>query len=241
MDIKKLIRDAEKIHSVLVELPDGRLVTKKALKIYVPVRFEEHGLAYIGIETIIVGIYAMVLDDTYYAISLVNAMIKIEPTSIIKIDVNGVGYYEFSFDAGAVVMSSTNLVKNDSLVYLIYDEIISKARVPWYVSYIDLGKLFNTSMYHAGANIGGNHEITELMVSLISRDNHDRHKYYRQTIKNLDDVISKPPTYISLKSVAYSATNTTNKLAGSYFHSGVVSALVDPSTRVERIEKIISA
>ena len=239
MDISKLVRDPAKIHSSLVELPDGRVVCKSDLKIIIPSRFEERGLAFIGVDTSIIGIYAIILDDKYYGISLVNAMIKIEPTSTMKIDINGVGHYEFSFEAGSTVFSSINLVKNDKLVYKIYDEIISKARVPWYVSYPDLSRIFDSARHHAGANVGNEHEVTELLVSLISRNTKDRHRYYRQTVKSLEEIKNEPPEYISLRNVAYSATNTTNKLAGSYFSDGVISSLVDPSIRTEKIERIL--
>lgn len=239
MDIKKLVRNPSKIHDALVELPEGKLVCKKRLRIYIPVRFEERNLASVSTDIYIVGIYAIVLDDLYYGISLVNAMMRIEPTSTMKIDIDGVGYYEFTFEPGSTITPSVNLVKNDQLVYRIYDEIISKAKVPWYISYSDLGKLFDSAQYHAGANIGNQHEVTELLISLISRDNNNRHRYYRQSIENLNDVVTKPPAYISLRNVAYSATNTTNKLAGSYFNNGVVSALIEKSTRSEKLEKIL--
>jgi len=239
MDIKKLIRDASRVHLNLQELSDGRLVAKKSCKIYIPTRFSERGLASIGIDTQIVGIYAIVVEDKYYGISMVNAMIRIEPTSTIKILINEEEFYEFYFEAGSTVMSSVNLVKTDSLVYKIYDEIISKGRVPWYLSYLDLGKLFDTALYHAGANIGANHEVTELLVSMIARNTNDRHLYYRSGLKNIEDMQKRPPTFIALRSVTYSATNTLNKLAGSYFSEGIVSSLVSPTERVERIESLL--
>lgn len=239
MDFKKLQRNAEKIHSVLEELPDGRLVTKKAIKIYIPSRFIERGLAEIGIKTHIVGIYAIVLDDTYYAVSLVNAMVQIEPSSTTKVMFDEEQYYEFSFDPGSTVLSSTNLVKTDTLVYRIYAEIISKGNVPWYLGYLDLAKIFDTAKYHAGANIGKNHEVTELVISIISRDKENRHLNYRQVVKDFNEIKTKPPVYISLKNLTYAATNTTNRIAGSYFGDGLVSALVNVTDRVEGIENIL--
>ncbi len=239
MDPRKLIKDAARVHAVLQELPDGRLVAKKPCKIYIPARFSERNLASIGIETNIVGIYAMVVEDTYYAVSMVNAMIRIEPTSTIKILIDEEEYYEFSFDAGSTVMATVNLVKTDTLVYRIYDEIISKGHVPWYLDYKVIGKIFDTAKYHAGANIGTNHEVTELIISMIARDAKDRHRYYRQTVKSLADIDKNPPAFIPLRSVIYAATNTTNKLAGSYFNQGMVSALVSPADRVERIEELL--
>lgn len=239
MDPTRLIRDASKVHAALKELPDGRLVALKNVKIYVPTRFAERGLAFVGIETQVVGIYAIVVDDLYYGVSIVNAMQRIEPSSTVKVMCEGDEYYEFSFERGSTVISTVQLVKTDTLVYRIYDEIISKGRVPWYLGYPELGKLFDTAPYHAGANIGRQHEVTELIVSLIARDPQDRARYYRQVVKTPADLKAKPPVFIPLRSVTYAATNTTNKLAGSYFKEGLVSALVTPADRVERIEELL--
>jgi len=239
MNPKSLQRDAKKVHEALKELDDGRLIALKELKIYIPARFAERELAFIGIETVIVGIYAIVVDDAYYGASTVNAMMRIEPTITNKIKYEDEEYYEFVFPKGSTVLASVHLVRIDTLTYRIYDEIISKGRVPWYLSYSDMGRLFDTAKYHANANIGQNNEVTELIVSMISRDSKDRTRYYRQTVKTLDDVIKNPPAFIPLRSVQYAATNTTNKLAGSYFSDGLVSALVSPADRVERIEDIL--
>lgn len=239
MDPRSLVRDPARVHACLRELPDGRLVATKNVKIYVPTRFAERGLASIGIETHVVGIYAIVAEDKYYGVSLVNAMQRIEPTATIKVVVQDDEYYEFSFAAGATVVSSVQLVKTDTLVYKIYDEIIAKGRVPWYLGYPELGRLFDTAKYHAGANIGQNHEVTELIVSIIARDPQNRARYYRQAVRSMTDVVKTPPAFIPLRSVTYAATNTTNKLAGSYFKEGLVSALVTPAERVERIEELL--
>ena len=239
MDIKSLVRDAGKVQAYLQELPDSRLITTKGCKIIIPARYTERGLAEVGIDTYIVGIYAMIVDDKYYAVSLVNAMIRIEPTSYIKIKIDEIDHLEFYFEPGSTVMSSVNLVKKDTLIYSIFDEILSKGKVPWFMTYDDMGHIYDTANYHSGANIGTDSEVTELIVSLIARDSKNRSKYYRNTIKSLADIKDNPPTFIPLRSVEYGATNTTNKLAGSYFSSGVVSALVTPTDRVEKIEKIL--
>ena len=63
--------------------------------------------------------------------------------------------------------------------------------------------------------------------------------YYRSVINNRSDLKKNPPVFIPLRSVVYGATNTTNKLAGSYFNEGVISALVSPSTRIEPIEELL--
>ena len=142
MDLSKLKRDPKRVHEALQEMPDGRLVTKKTCKIIIPSRFAECGLASVGIETNIVGIYAIIVEDIYYGVSLVNAMVRIEPSSTMKILIDDQEFYEFTFDPGSTVIPSLQLVKRDTLVYRIYDEIISKGHVPWYLGYSELGKIF---------------------------------------------------------------------------------------------------
>ena len=76
MNPKTLIRDAQKVHACLQELPDSRLIALKECKIYIPARFEEQGLyEQVGSDTYIVGIYAIVVEDKYYAISMVGVRV----------------------------------------------------------------------------------------------------------------------------------------------------------------------
>jgi hypothetical protein len=241
MNPKQLVRDADKVKAALRETEDGKLVAVKPVKIYIPSRFTEVGLASIGIETSIVGIYAMTVEDSFYAVSMVDAMMRIEPTSMMKILIDGDEYYEFEFEKGAVVCPMLDLVKVDALVYKIYNEIIAGGHTPWYLGYVEMALIFDTAKEHAGANIGQNHEVTELLVSMVARDPKNRHEFYRQTIKEMHDIITNPPVFIPLRSPEYAAGNALNKLAGSYFSRGVVSALVTPTTRLERLDALLSA
>lgn len=242
MDFRNYVRDAAKVQAALAEVSDGRtdkLVAKQPVKIVIPVRFAERELAFVGIETRVVGIFAIIVEDQYYAVSICNAMMRLTPTATTKVLYDDDEYYEFSFDAGAVICPSLALVKIDTLVYNIYDEILAKGRVPWYMGYKEMGQLFDTALEHAGANVGQQQEVTELMVSLVARDEEDRTKYYRQVIMSPGDLLKKKPAFIPLRSVAYAATNTLNKLAGSYARDGLVSALVTPTERVERLEELL--
>lgn len=220
-------------------MPDESLVTLRGCKIYIPTRFSERSLASVSVETYIVGILAIVVEDKYFGTLIANAMIRITPNQTNKVVFNGDEYYEFVFDPGSTVLPSLQLVKTNTLVYRIYDELFAKGRVPWYMGYLELAKIFDTARHHAGANIGQDHEVTELLVSMITRDHHDRTRYYRQVAQSEQDLVTNPPDFIPLKSVAYSATNTVNKLAGSYMQDGIVSALVSPAERTERIEELL--
>jgi hypothetical protein len=233
-----LVRDAKRVAAALRKLDDKQVVCVKPTKIYIPARFAEVGLAVVGTKTQIIGICAIVVDDAVYSVMMANALVGIDPTSVNTVMIDDTEYYEFSFDAGATVFTSTEIVQMDSLAYAIYNEIIAGGRVPAYLSYVDLGHIFDTAGPYAGANIGRNREVTELICSLIARDSERRELYYRQTVQTLN-ASATGPVFIPLRSVQYSATNTTNRIVGSYMREGLNAALVMPSERQERIEKLL--
>jgi hypothetical protein len=167
-------------------------------------------------------------------------MIRIEPTSMMKVLAREDEYYEFAFEKGAVITPSLNLVKSDALIYRIFNEMLASAHVPWYIGYSEMACLLDSAKYHAGANIGRNHDITELLVSIIARNARDRHEFYRTVVKSQQDPLANPPAFIPLRSIEFAATSALNKIAGSYFSRGVVSALISPSTRVERLNEILA-
>lgn len=241
MDFLSLKRDANKVMSDLVTREDNSVVTKKGCNIYFPVRFTERFLAEVGVDNICIGLFAITLDDQYYSLLSVNAMLGLAPSSVNKTMHAGMEYYELVFDPGSVVIESLDLVQNDVVLYRLYDELFSKGKIPWYVGYEDLGNLYDTAKRFAGANVGDNPEVIQLLTSIVSRNKENRVEYYRTTINSREDLNKNPPTYIPLRSVFYAATNTTNKLAGSYFSDGVISALLTPSDRVETIESILRA
>lgn len=238
MDTRKLVRNPTGVLATLHDMEDNSLVTSKGCKIYVPTRFAERGLAFLGAETYIIGICAIVVEDQY-GMMLVNAMMRIDPAEINRVMVQGDEYLEFVFYPGSVVIPNLNLAKTDTLTYKIYDEIVAKARVPWYVNYFDLARIFDTAQMHAGANIGSNKEVTELLISIIARNAKRRDQFFRQSLDSEIDAINNPPYYASLKDVTLTATNALHKLGGSYFRNGTVSAINSPTERPERLEELL--
>lgn len=248
MDVKTLKRDPARVKTSLRRMDvkdktgvvtDTQTITTRGCKIMIPARFAEHNLAEIGSQVWILGIYAIIVDDLYYAISLTTAMLRIKPTSIDKVDVKDEPYLVFTFAPGSVVIDSNTLIKKDSIVFEIFSEMIDKGRVPWYINYVDSGHLFSSAKKFAGVNIGTQPEVDWLLVSLIARGSKDLSKYYRSTIASLVDMEKSPPTWTPLKKVSIAATNTMTRIGGNYFDEGVRSALINPSTRPERIESVL--
>ena len=239
MDVRKLIRNPETVKGQLKKQADNTVITNRGCKIYIPARFAERNLADLGVDNYIVGMFAMTVDDTYYSFCNINALIQITPDSVTKINIEGEDYLEFVFMKGSTVIKNTFLVMNDILVFRIYDEFMSKGNIPWYMNYEDAGKMFETAGKHGGTSVGSSPEVVEMLIATIFRDAKDRNISLRTIINTREDLITKKFVTIPLRSVAYAASNTTNKLAGSYFSVGLTSALVNPTERTEKIEAIL--
>lgn len=239
MDPTRLTRDASKVHAALRTTADKAVVALKPVKIYIPERYLEKNLASVGAITSIVGIFAITVDDKYYGVSTTNAMLQITPSATATVKLDGETYLEFSFEAGSTVFKTVDLLRNDVLVYYIFDMFIAKGRIPWYLNYYDVLELFSTADRFAGVRLGPSHAILEMIASAIARDPSDRTKFYRHTVKTNDEVLKRPPAIVALRSIGLGATNTTARLMGAYWNEGLTSALVNPSDRVENIEELL--
>jgi len=239
MDITGLKRDKKKVLSSLVEIKETTLVTKVACTIQIPSRWSDRKLASIGKEVYILGIFPIILETGEYALINIPSMVQIEPLGVSNKMIQGVEYLSFEFDKGSTVIKNLNVVKESTLVYYIFDELVQKGNIPWYMTYDDLPAFIENSKEYAGANIGNRNEVTDLIVSFISRSPKNTMVYYRHFLKSFEDVDRILPTYVPLKNVTYNATSTFDKLAGAYMSEGVVSALTTTTKESSAIETFL--
>lgn len=232
-------RDADRIKQVIHESPEGQVITKANCKIQVPSRFLDRELAIVGEDIYVFGVYALILEDGTYSVCTICAMQKIAPYKVEQVSVGGVKYHEFSFSEGDVVIKDTTLVKNDLLMYNLIDEIYFKGKVPWYINYEDLGKLFNTSRIHANSGINDSLATIELLASIAARNPDNLMEHYCLAVEDREHLISNPPTFVPLSSVYYSRPGTLHKIAGPYFNDGIISALVSQSDTVDNVERLL--
>ena len=238
--MKAKVRNAEKVLSVLIDLPGKPVITKEALTIQLPVRYREIGLAQVGASTFVFGLFAMILETGEYALCNVNNLVELGPANVTTVTIDETEYYEFHFPKGSVVFQTKELVCRPTLIFTAISEFVFKGKVPWYVGYEDMGKLFDTAKSHAKTRADIHPSVMEFIAAYIARDKDDRIKYLRETAKT-DADFQKKLAWVPMQSVYWSAPGTVNKLAGAYFQDGIVSAIVNPSDRVEKIENILRA
>lgn len=238
----KLKRNADAVREKIVVNAAKQLICKEACSIHLPVRFTSRKLGQIGTLTFAYACFPLILDGTgEYGVFNTNALIELNPFKTTEIEIDGTEYYQFSFQPGQVVFKTIEVVRRENVLFNIFDELIFKGKIPWYVEYEDLASLTILAHKYAGSKIGANPEVMELLASIVTRDATDRSKYIRHVAVDYAGVDSKKTAYVPLMSVYWSVNSTVNKLAGAYFSDGVISAIVKPTDRVEKMESILRA
>lgn len=239
MNSTEFVKDKQSVLKTLEERPDGSVRTKTGCKIFIPKRFIERGIAEIGSNNYSLGLFPIVTNDNKYLFFNAIAFVYLEPSEFRTTIIDNEDFIEFRFEPNTTVIKSLHLVQKDTLVYSVFNEFISSGNIPWYINYDDAGALFDTSGSIAGSSIGANPETIEILIASISRQLKSKMSYFRTLVKTKADAVNIKPFYVPLKSVAYSATNTTNKLAGAYFDEGITSALINPTTKPDTIGTIL--
>lgn len=229
-------RDAAKIHQALKETDVDSCVALKPLQIHIPVRFADCGLATVGQEITTYGAFVILDEEGNYGVVNICGMFRLSPSRSTKTIIEDKEYFVFYFEKGDTVFVNLNIIKTAKFLFKAINEFQFRADIPWYFDYEDRGKIFDTADEFAGSKVGESLEMIELFTAITARDPKDLTKFYRTLSNNPNN---PPPSNVGMKSVQYSATNTTNKLSGAYFSDGVVSALVVKTEKTEKMEELL--
>jgi hypothetical protein len=233
-------QNRDKVLDALADIPGKPVIAKKALKIVFPCRFRDIKLAVIGETSHVFGLFAILVDNDY-ALLNINTYVELGKASVNKVQFDGIDYYEYSYEPGDVVIRTKEVVARSALIFLAIDEFVFKGKVPWYVSYDDMGRLFETAERYSGTSAKILPEVMEFLAAYIARKKENRVKFIRDGATKKEDYAVDKISWVPLRSVYWSAPGTVNKVGGAYFADGVVSALVNPSSKVEKVESILRA
>lgn len=229
------IRSKERVDASLKLVGDA-LVATAPLRIQVPERFADRGLALIEDVTTILGFMAIITEDNFYAASTQTNMIRTVPDRIGKVVVDDIRYIELHYDKGSKVIANINLVMNDNLPHPIYTEHWGKGNIPWYYTEEDLAMMFMECGRDNGVTIGADPAILEYVAGRLCRNPDDPSHYFREQKGSKALFKTKEAVIVGLKNVSYGANNFSTKTGGSYYDPGMTSALANPAVRNERVE-----
>ena len=136
------------------------------------------------------------------------------------------------------MIEDINLLQDNKLIDKVYREFVSRGRVPAFMSYPDVCRIFSTAKEYAGASVGDSYEALAIPFSIIARNPDDYNQYYRE-ITNEVDIEKVKPVYVPASSVNFAASSTLTKITGAYFYDGVVSAINNPTDRTEMLDHVL--
>lgn len=213
------------------------LVANEPVRIMVPEAWVPLGLAVVEDVVMILGIFALITDDDKFASTKLTAMVRTEPDRISTTIVDDVPYLTLFYDRGSTILSSTDIVVVDIMVHPIWTVLYGRAKVPWYIDYERLLKLFHNTGEFNGTDRTSDPAIWSYMGATICRDPDNPRRYFRQR----DHAKYGPvqPVTVPLKNVSFNADSLVAKLSGSYFDPGVTAALANPAKRPDAVESIL--
>lgn len=232
-EIDKLTRDKNKVFDRLNLVKGKALLTKDdEAYIIIPSRYREVNMAQYGSDNKIYGIYALVVGN-YYTVSNINGMVSVDPYKITQIKYDDVSYDVLIFQPESTIIKTLKIVKQEALIYNVFDNFLIKGKIPFYIEYQDILKLFDTAKEHAGSRIGENIRIIELITSILARNPTNPNEYYRTINKG-------KPFYVGFNSVQSGTMTSMNKILGAYSGEGVISSIVSPTEgKTQDIERFL--
>lgn len=238
----KLTRNPDAVKANFAVNATKQVICKNNCSIQVPKSFFDGNLGKLGQEVSVYGCFAMILETGEYSVVNTTGMFSLSPTST-SIQVNdGVEYYEFFFAKDTVVFKTTALLEQSKIIFDPFQTFLFMGRVPWYISYDDHGKLFDTAPHFAGFGSLKNPELMEFQSAMCARKANDTsNDFLRLQIKEYSEGDPGNVEFVPMGSVVATVRSSLNKISGAYGQDGIISAIVSPSDKVGTVERIVRA
>lgn len=190
------------------------------LEIRIPKRFDAYGLLNITDVVECLGIMDLIIDGTYNAHLHLLALLTVEPSEVSVKMIEGQEYQILTLYNGDRFISNTVVVKNQSIVYALYVEFITRGNIIYTMGYQDLIWLFDSVKQMCDTSLPVDHAIFEMLYAHLARDGQDKFKQYRHTD------MKAPFEFVGLKSVSFAPDSTTARLLGAYYADGEMASLL---------------
>lgn len=193
----------------------------ETLEVRIPRSFESKGgLVFDGDSVTTIGVCDLIFNNTHQAALNLLGSFTIIPSEISNMVYQGVEYVVLHLVTGDTFMTSTRIVQDTHVVYVLWSEFITAGKPIYTLDYNGLLSLFERAKELTGSGIGVSRSVYEGIIAHLSRDRNDVTKQYRHTD------MKRPVRLIALSSISQATTSTIARLNGSYFRDeGLTSAL----------------
>lgn len=226
--VKKLFKTTGNIITVLEDLT-----------VVFPDRYVNQELAFIGSTVKMVSIFAVVDKNRNYGVVLAPIFIELSPMNITSVDIDGSINKVLEFKKGDVFAGNRELILNEDFMYNLFDEFFLKGKIPWFLNYEHISNLFMEAKKYAGSKLGGNPLAMEILTAIICRVEGNKELFFRQVLES--NKSKKKKTHVGLSNIYYSFDNTNSKINGSYYGSGVSSAIINQEKETTKVADVLRA
>lgn len=237
-----LIRDSEKVVSEgLVDL-ETMVVAKKPLKLSFPEYFLGKKLAIFGSEIYISGVFSLIMDDKYFSVSNSPSMIKTDPSEYKVVKVNGISYYELSYEPGDAIIADKNMIKSADVASALYSLFVDQGKNPWFYrsnnsNIDDKLSLFVNCGEYAGMVIGDGIAPMAMIIAATQKSSVTKDTPFRLYLNNnTGDIV--PAAHAGLNNIEFIASSTMSRITSPYYNDTIGAALLNPTNTIEGLELV---
>lgn len=238
MDISVMKRSPERLAKAMADR-GKRVMALEPVRLVFPEYYLRRDIASLGSDNYVLGIFALVTEDNHYSTINVPAMISVGQGSLTRTKIDEEVYCVLLFETGDTIIESDEVVQDELLTYPIFNDVIGKGQVPWYMNDQNTGYVLDGAAYYMGSSIGDDRKAIQTLVSLLSRNPDNPTDTYRHRVKTFQEVDTIRPLYSGIRNVQYMASNTFTKQTGSYFSAGTNSGLITTTTTIEPVERAL--
>jgi len=239
LDVSELKRDPEYFKPILKQTGET-VITKKDLVVLFPQKFVDKGLSELGTTCYVMGIMALVdLEAKRYTVIKVPGRIQMQPAEIDTAVINDTEYVLLEFMEDTDIISNNNIVKEAGYMFDIFDLLLIKSKIPWYLNYKDVVEVFDKINKYTGSKAADNRAVIELLTSIVARIKKNKKIQYRNYVNEIGKENEKELEWVGLENIFYSFNSTVSKIAGSYMELGLVSAIINPEKEISDLEHVL--
>ena len=228
MDITKLKHSPARIKQALTILEDNSVIANETIFVHIPYRYVEKDLANIGEMVKTIGAIGFIVDGCY-SMFLAQARFFMQPSEIRDVTIDDVKYYELEFSKGDTVFVNLTTPIETKTNYFYFIEFTTYGKIPWFMNYDSLYKLFDHSKYITEKRIGSTPHVYRILSGIQTRDPDNPEEPYRYS-KALDE--GRGPVVVGLNNHTVLLKGVFNRIGGGFLSDNILGSILEDNQSI---------
>ena len=236
MSVTELEHNPEKVKKALTRLEDGSVIANRRLIVHLSQRFIANGLAEVTDYVDTAPVLGIMLPDEAYTCFISMLRVKMFPSDMQEVSVNGQKYIAMEFFKGDTVFESVVSSVDPNMPYFYFMEFLNYAKIPWFMNYKAHSSLFDSALFELGKKVGATPQVMRMLSSIIYRDPDDIEKVYRGS-KAMKE--GRDPIIVGLNNPSMLINDSYSRYFGGYLDDNILANIIKPNDKVTEFDKLI--